>query len=158
MVLCSREMLKQRLNPTETNHVNWECCCLCCVLVPLCSCTNLQFPLTKLAFLADCHRGGDSSAFLPSLPRVILLDDFYPVLVIMDTSQQAMLCGLNVFCSVTVFRGRTRISHICLFIVLIILSWKHHLSHLLDRMWLLVDLCFDQSNSCLFCLFEKASV
>lgn len=76
----------------------------------------------------------------------------------MDTSEQAMPCDLDLSCSVAVFRGEARISHICLLVVLLILSWKHHLGRLLDRMWPLMDRYSDQSNSYLSCLSEKASV
>lgn len=64
----------------------------------------------------------------------------------MDTFEQAMPFDLDLSCSLTVFIEEARISLIYLFVVLLILSWKHHLCHLLDRMWLLMDLYSDQSN------------
>lgn len=65
-------------------------------------------------------------------------------LVVTGTSEQALPCDLDFSCTVTVFRGEAEIPHICLLVVLLILSWKHHVGHLLDRMWLLMHLYYDQ--------------
>jgi len=115
----------------------------------------LWCPLTKLAFPADCPKAGDNSGLL--LSGVFLSEDFYPALIITDTSEQAMPCDLDLSCSVAVFRGEDRIYHMCLFVVVLILSWKCHFGNLLDRMWFLMDLYSDQSNSSLSCMSKKAS-
>lgn len=68
-----------------------------------------------------------------------------------------MTCELDLYCSGGIFRGEVRIFHICLFEVLLILSWKHHPGHLLDSIWLLMDLFSDQVSSCISNDSKKAS-